>query len=90
MAESIQNLEYADYASWIELSRSAVAKNITYRMLIDSHIQLGRSLKAMLMGMVLEILDCVHSYVDILFVISPIDAFKIRKHEKDNELLQSG
>lgn len=90
MAESIQNLEYADYASWIELSRSAVAKNInTYRMLIDSHIQLGAVIKGNAYGHgFLEILDCVHSYVDILFVISPIDAFKIRKHEKDNELLQ--
>lgn len=90
MVESIQVLNFADCDSWIELSRSALIKNInTYRSLMESHILLGAVVKGNAYGHgFCEVLDCIHGYVDILFVISPIDAFKIRKFEKDNQLLQ--
>lgn len=90
MVESIQVLNFADCDSWIELSRSALIKNInTYRSLMESHILLGAVVKGNAYGHGFsEVLDCIHGYVDILFVISPIDAVKIRKFEKDNQLLQ--
>lgn len=90
MAESVQIIDHEDCASWIELSKSAIIKNInTYRSQMESHIILGGVIKGNAYGHGFqEILECIHGYVDVLFVISPLDAFKIRKFEKDNELVQ--
>ena len=90
MGEVVQVEEFAENASWIELNRSAFAKNISiYRKVMETHILLGGVLKGNAYGHgFYPCLQILHGYVDILFVISPIDAFKIRKFEKENELVQ--
>ncbi|KAB8039697.1 alanine racemase [Silvanigrella paludirubra] len=90
MKESVLVDEFAENASWIEISQSAFSKNVSiYRNNLETHILLGAVLKGNAYGHgFLQTLEILHGYVDILFVINPIDAFKIRKYEKENELVQ--
>lgn len=90
MKESTSVGEFPEIASWIELSRSALLNNIsTYRGLMESHILLGSVLKGNAYGHgFMQCVEIIHDFVDIMFVINPIDAFKIRKYEKENGLVQ--
>jgi len=90
MKESVLVDEFAENASWIEISQSAFSKNVSiYRNNLETHILLGAVLKGNAYGHgFLQTLEILNGYVDILFVINPIDAFKIRKYEKENELVQ--
>lgn len=90
MVESTHLIEFAENSSWLELSRSAFINNINiFRKILPPHILLGCVLKGNAYGHgFLQSLEILHDYVDLIFVISPVDAFKIRKFEKDNELVQ--
>ncbi|APJ03102.1 alanine racemase [Silvanigrella aquatica] len=90
MGESVHLSEFADHASWVEISRSAFAHNVSvYRNLMESYILLGGVLKGNAYGHGFsQCLEIIHDYVDAIFVISPLDAFKIRKYEKENDLVQ--
>ncbi len=90
MGNSTHLAEFVENASWIEVSKSAFANNVSvYRNLMESYILLGGVLKGNAYGHgFLQCLEIMHDFVDIIFVISPIDGFKIRKFEKDNDLVQ--
>ncbi len=90
MAEAVLSNENPEHASWIELSQEAFLNNINvYRSLIESQVLLGCVLKANAYGHgFMECLKILHDYIDIIFVINPQDAFKIRKYEKEKDLIQ--
>jgi alanine racemase len=90
MGESAHLAEFVEKASWIEVSRSAFANNVSvYRNLMESYILLGGVLKGNAYGHgFLQCLEIMHDFVDVIFVISPLDGHKIRKFEKDNDLVQ--
>ena len=90
MGESAHIAEFVENASWIEISRSAFANNVSvYRNLMESYILLGGVLKGNAYGHgFLQCLEIVHDFIDIIFVINPLDAFRIRKFEKENDLVQ--
>jgi alanine racemase len=77
--------EYAENSSWVELSRSAFLNNVdAYRGVVESHVQLGCVLKGNAYGHGFkESLRILHDLTDILFVINPVDAFRIRNYEKE-------
>lgn len=90
MRESAHLVEFVENSSWIEISRSAFASNVSvFRNLMESYILLGGVLKGNAYGHgFLQCLEIIHDFVDVIFVISPLDAFQIRIFEKDNELVQ--
>ncbi|WP_186645761.1 alanine racemase [Fluviispira vulneris] len=82
--------EFPEQASWLEISQAAIVHNIAiYRNSVDSNVLLGCVLKGNAYGHgLMQCLEIMHGYIDIIFVINPIDAFKIRKYEKENDLTQ--
>jgi alanine racemase len=90
MGDSAHLAEFVENASWLEVSKSAFANNVSvYRNLMESYILLGGVLKGNAYGHgFMQCLEIIHDFVDIIFVISPIDAFKIRKFEKENDRIQ--
>lgn len=90
MGESAQLIEFAENASWIEVSKSAFANNISiYRNLMESCILFGGVLKGNAYGHgFVQCLEIIYDFVDVIFVVSPIDGYRIRKFEKDNDLVQ--
>lgn len=84
------NDQYPEKAAWIELNANAFKSNIkVYRNVLNSQTLLGCVLKGNAYGHGFqEALSILHKCVDIIFVISPIDAFKIRKYEVSHALPQ--
>ncbi|BBH52379.1 alanine racemase [Fluviispira sanaruensis] len=82
--------EFPEQASWLEIHQAAFVHNIAvYRNAVDSNVLLGCVLKGNAYGHgFIQCLEIIHGYIDIIFVINPIDAFKVRKYEKENELSQ--
>ena len=77
----------SELASWIEIDKPALQNNLNYlRSLFTSETSLGVVLKANAYGHgLLEILQLIHSKVDIIHVISPKDAFLIREWESSQK-----
>ncbi|KAB8031826.1 alanine racemase [Fluviispira multicolorata] len=82
--------EFPEQASWLEISQAAFVHNVSvFRNAVESQILLGCVLKGNAYGHgFMPCLEILHGYVDLIFVISPVDAFKIRKYEKENDLTQ--
>lgn len=81
---------YPEHAAWIELSAKAFKNNVNiYRNVLGSGTLLGSVLKGNAYGHGFqESLSILHPLVDLIFVISPIDAYKIRKYEALNSMAQ--
>lgn len=90
MKMSTKDLDFAGKASWLELSASALRNNIqVFRDLSANRFLLGVVLKGNAYGHgLLEVLPVVHPLIDIVYVVSPIDAFQIRNLEKTLGLSQ--
>ncbi len=75
---------YADCASWIELSRQSFKNNVSlYKNAIPKDTLLGCVLKGNAYGHgFYECLTLLYAEVDILFLISPVDAYQVRDYEK--------
>lgn len=90
MKESALIGEYPTHSSWIEVSKSAFINNVSiYRKLLESYILLGGVLKGNAYGHGFEqSLEILHDFLDIIFVINPLEGLNIRKFEKEKDLTQ--
>ncbi len=74
-------------SSWIEISASALVKNIqNFKKTLGPSVRLGAVLKGDAYGHGLrQVCPVVHSYLDSIYLISAKDAFWIRHWEKENK-----
>lgn len=78
-------------ASWLEINKSNLLSNVklfrSYQSVSPQFSSLGVVLKGNAYGHgLLSVLECVHSLVDIVFVISPEDAKFVRDYESKRKL----
>lgn len=79
---------FSQCASWIELSKKAFENNVkNYRKELGPHQLLGGVLKGNAYGHGFnQVVELLHTWLDVMFVINPVDAFEIRSFERKRDM----